>query len=97
MLSKRDLLLVRPWEQLRFKNHRNKVARATPAIDFGPPVPRDHVKLKLKKCQKEAERCEKIAQDNIKLLQRLQSIMKVNKVDNYWTEAPPKYIYKYTL
>lgn len=44
----------------------------------------------MKKLQKEAERCAQIEQDNFTLLQHLRSIMKTNRLDNFWVDAPPK-------
>lgn len=67
-----------------------KVETALPAIDVRSPVKRQHVACKLKKLQKESERCERIHQDNCTLLQHLSSIMKTNRLDNNWLEPPPK-------
>lgn len=67
-----------------------KVETALPAIDVQPPAPRYHVTCKLKKWQKEIERCARIEQDNFTLLQHLRHIMETNRVDNYWVDAPPK-------
>lgn len=64
---------------------------ALPAIDVGPPKNRIHVSYKLKKQQKEIERCNKIEKDNLKLLQRLRSCMSTSRVDNSWATAQPKY------
>ncbi|KOB51933.1 Uncharacterized protein OBRU01_01994 [Operophtera brumata] len=64
MLSRRDKLLVQPWEDRRFKDHRSK-------------------------CQRELDRKNKIQSDNYGLLQRLNAIMKVNRLDNHWTKPLP--------
>ncbi|KAG8305498.1 hypothetical protein J6590_068890 [Homalodisca vitripennis] len=94
MLTRRENLLIRPWQERRYINHRNKVESALPAIDVRPPAQRQHVACKLKKQQKEAERCERIHQDNFTLLQHLSSIMKTNRLDNYWVEAPPNFLHR---
>lgn len=90
MLSRRDKLLVQPWEDRRFKDHRLKVKLAQPAIDDRSPPPRPHVAMKLKKCQRELDRKAKIESDNFNLLQRLGAIMRVNRLDNHWTKPLPK-------
>ncbi|XP_044729665.1 uncharacterized protein CFAP97D2 [Chrysoperla carnea] len=89
MLSKRDNLLIRPWQQRRFENHRRKVQSALPAIDSGTPAFRGHVCCKLKRKQTEKERCIQIESDNLRLLQKMQSIMKKNRLDNHWRTPQP--------
>ncbi|XP_039279795.1 uncharacterized protein LOC111060105 isoform X5 [Nilaparvata lugens] len=91
MLSRRENLLIRPWQERRYVNHRKKVDGALPAIDVSPPTERAHVTCKLKKLQKEAERCSRIEKDNFTLLQHLSSIMHTSRVDNMWIEAPPNF------
>ncbi|RZF41116.1 hypothetical protein LSTR_LSTR002748 [Laodelphax striatellus] len=91
MLSRRENLLIRPWQERRYVNHRKKVDGALPAIDVSPPTQRAHVTCKLKKLQKEAERCSRIEKDNFTLLQHLSSIMHTSRVDNMWIEAPPNF------
>lgn len=90
MLTKKEKLLIRPWQMQRYYNHRVKVESAAPAIDFHPPPERAHITQKLKKLQKERERTEKIERDNIRLLQRLGAIMSKKRLDNIWTHARPK-------
>ncbi|XP_039279792.1 uncharacterized protein LOC111060105 isoform X2 [Nilaparvata lugens] len=68
-----------------------EVDGALPAIDVSPPTERAHVTCKLKKLQKEAERCSRIEKDNFTLLQHLSSIMHTSRVDNMWIEAPPNF------
>ncbi|GLV38810.1 uncharacterized protein CBL_05809 [Carabus blaptoides fortunei] len=97
MISRRDKLLVRPWEQRRYENHRRKVQSALPAIDVGPPPNRVHVFYKLKKQQKEYERCDKIEKDNFKLLQRMRSLMSTTRVDNTWTTAQPNFLNRVSM
>ncbi|XP_028035750.1 uncharacterized protein LOC114247101 isoform X2 [Bombyx mandarina] len=97
MLSRRDKLLVQPWEDRRFKDHRLKVKLAQPAIDDRSPPPRPHVAMKLKKCQRELDRKAKIESDNFNLLQRLGAIMRVNRLDNHWTKPLPNFQHKVGL
>ncbi|XP_054283272.1 uncharacterized protein LOC129000334 [Macrosteles quadrilineatus] len=94
MLTRRENLLIRPWQERRYIHHRHKVETALPAIDVRPPAQRHHVTCKLKKLQKEAERCERIHHDNFTLLQHLSGIMKTNRLDNYWVEAPPNFLHR---
>lgn len=67
-----------------------QVRSALPAIDDRPPPARPHVALKLKKQQREAERKNKILNDNFSLLQRLSGIMKLSRLDNHWVRPLPK-------
>ncbi|KAJ0182170.1 hypothetical protein K1T71_002892 [Dendrolimus kikuchii] len=97
MLSRRDKLLLQPWENRRFKDHRSKVKSALPAIDDRAPPARPHVALKLKKCQRELDRKIKIQSDNFSLLQRLSAIMKVNRLDNHWPKPLPNFQHKVGL
>ncbi|KAM3957710.1 uncharacterized protein ACR2FA_008282 [Aphomia sociella] len=97
MLSRRDKLLVRPWEDRRFKDHRLKVKSALPAIDDRAPATRPHVTLKLKKCQRELDRKNKIQSDNFGLLQRLNNIMREKRLDNQWTKPLPNFQHKVGL
>ncbi|EAT36244.1 AAEL011661-PA [Aedes aegypti] len=92
MLTKKEKLLIRPWQMQRYYNHRIKVETAVPAIDFHPPPARAHITQKLKKLQKERERTEKIERDNIRLLQRLGAIMSKKRLDNIWTHARPNFL-----
>ena len=62
---------------------------ATAVIDSGPPKERGHVTHKLKKLQVEDERTERIEHDNVRLLQRMASIMRTNRLDNRWITEPP--------
>lgn len=73
MLTKKEKLLIYPWQQQRYHQHRKKVQSAGPAIDFYPPNDYPHITAKLKKMQKESERQDKVNKDNIRLLQRLVS------------------------
>ncbi|GBP34588.1 hypothetical protein EVAR_85308_1 [Eumeta japonica] len=90
MLSRREKLLVHPWEERRFKDHRSKVISALPIIDASPPPERPHVALKLKKQQREDERRVRLENENFALLQRLGAIMKTKRLDNSWTTPMPQ-------
>ncbi|RVE46713.1 hypothetical protein evm_008633 [Chilo suppressalis] len=97
MLSRRDKLLIQPWDDRRFKDHRSKVRSALPAIDDRAPTARPHVVVKLKKFQRELDRKRKIQADNYSLLQRLNAIMKVNRLDNHWQKPLPNFQQKVGL
>ncbi|KAI8428377.1 hypothetical protein MSG28_002562 [Choristoneura fumiferana] len=94
MLSRRDKLLIQPWEERRFQDHRAKVECALPAIDARAPASRAHVAVKLKKWQREAERRRRVAEDNYSLLQRLQAIMRGKRLDNCWDTPLPNFRHK---
>ncbi|XP_047114187.1 uncharacterized protein LOC124794686 isoform X1 [Schistocerca piceifrons] len=94
MLTRREKLLIRPWQQRRYNNHRRKVQSALPAIDSSPPPTRQHVCCKLKKLQWEEERCARIEEDNFRLLQRMGHIMRTNRLDNHWTKTPPNFLHR---
>lgn len=107
MISKKDYLLLRPWQEKRYENHRRKVnlikkrinskkitlciqvLSASPAIDTKPPLHRQHVIVKLKKRQKESERCQEIEKNNLTLLKRLNHVSETNRIDNYWDKPLP--------
>lgn len=74
-----------------------KIRSAVPAIDTGPPAFRNHVVLKLKKRQKETERCRKIEQDNFLLLQKMNYIMRTSRVDNVWKTPQPDFLHRVTI
>ncbi|XP_063932071.1 uncharacterized protein LOC135144056 [Zophobas morio] len=97
MISRRDNLLVRPWQQRRYDNHRKKVQTAAPAIDNRTPLPRQHVTLKLKKKQKESERCEEIEKNNFSLLKRLSYVMRTSRVDNAWSTPQPNFLNRVSI
>lgn len=92
MLTKKEKLLIYPWQQKRFHQHRKKVQSAGPAIDFYPPNDYPHITAKLKKLQKESERQEKVNKDNIRLLQRLGNIMITKRLKNYWDSPRPSFL-----
>jgi hypothetical protein len=92
MLTKKEKLLIYPWQLKRFNQHRKKVENAEPAIDFDPPNEYPHITLKLKKFQKESERQEKVNRDNIRLLQRLGSIMTTKRLNNFWVSPRPNFL-----
>lgn len=74
-----------------------KVKSALPAIDTGPPAFQNHVVLKLKKRQKESERCKKIEQENFLLLQKINDIMRTSRVDNAWKTPQPNFLHRVTI
>lgn len=92
MISKKDNLLKRPWQQRKFDNHRRKVESALPAIDTHPPLYGSHVKVKLKKIQKEQERSQQINYENFLLLQKLNYITRTSRVDNTWKNPQPNFL-----
>ncbi|BES88627.1 Hypothetical protein NTJ_01433 [Nesidiocoris tenuis] len=92
MLTRRDNLLIRPWQERRYIQHRQKVKAALPAIDNAPPPLRVHVCYKLKKIQKENERCTQIISDNFMLLQHLSGIMSTTRIDHFWDEPPTNFL-----
>jgi len=94
MISRRENLLVRPWQLRRFSYHRKKVLSAHPAIDSAPPPFREHVSNKLKKTQVDSERRAKIVEDNFTLLQHLMKIRSTSRVDHFWTTPPPNFLSK---
>lgn len=53
--------------------------------------------MKLKKQQKESERCRKIEQDNFMLLQKMNYIMRTNRVDNTWKSPVPNFLNKIAI
>ncbi|KAI5704714.1 hypothetical protein M8J76_009899 [Diaphorina citri] len=97
MLSRRENLLIAPWQRRRYLDHRRKVQSALPAIDVKSPESRDHVTLKRKKIQKEYERCKKIEHDNFILLKHLDTIMTKCRVDNTWETPPPDFLHRIAM
>ncbi|CAH2104121.1 unnamed protein product [Euphydryas editha] len=97
MLSRREKLLVQPWEDRRYKDHRQKVASARAAVDAAAPAARPHVALKLKKWQRERERRDKLRDDNFGLLQRLARLMAARRLDDRWDRPPPNFHQKVGL
>lgn len=63
---------------------------AKSAIDMKPPVVYSHVVNKPKKVQRENERLYEIERENVRLLQRLGSIMNHPRLENYWQQPRPK-------
>lgn len=48
--------------------------------------------VKLKKQQKEKDRCKRIEHDNYLLLQRLNYVMRTSRVDNTWRSPQPNFL-----
>ncbi|KAK4880319.1 hypothetical protein RN001_008465 [Aquatica leii] len=92
MLSRRDKVLILPWQQRKYENHLRKVRSAAPVIDNRPPANREHVITKLKRKQTEIERCSQIEKDNLILLRKLNFITRTNRVDNYWSTPQPNFL-----
>lgn len=67
-----------------------QVSRALPRIDDVSPPQRNHVYIKCKKLQHEAERHAQIERDNFILLKHLNKIMTDKRVDNFWLQENPK-------
>ncbi|KAL1501887.1 hypothetical protein ABEB36_007127 [Hypothenemus hampei] len=88
MISTKDNLWVRPWQQRKYQHHKNKVLKARPVVDTRSPPERPHVTTKLKKLQKEYERSKAIERDNFILLQKLNYIMSTHWLDNYLGPQP---------
>ncbi|XP_013136064.1 PREDICTED: uncharacterized protein LOC106101387 [Papilio polytes] len=89
MLSRRDKLLIQPWEDRRYKDHRLKVKCALPVIDSSAPRARPHVARKLRRERCEAERAARVVRDNFTLLQRLAAVVATTRLDNRWLNPPP--------
>ncbi|XP_021936059.1 uncharacterized protein LOC110837820 isoform X3 [Zootermopsis nevadensis] len=92
MLTRREKLLILPWQQRRYNHHRRKVQSALPAIDVRPPPTHGHVCCKLKKQQREQERTTQIEQENYRLLQRMGTITQTSRLDNHWVTPPPSFL-----
>ncbi|CAH2004355.1 unnamed protein product [Acanthoscelides obtectus] len=92
MISRKDNLLVRPWEERKYLHHRQKVKSALPAIDNRPPPFRAHVAIKWKKHQKEIERCSQIERENFILWQKMNDLAKTSRIDNVWKTPQPNFL-----
>lgn len=90
MISRRDKLLIHPWEQRRYEQHREKVKSAKAAIDRSPPVFYPHIVQKAKKQQSERERTLHVEAENVRLLQSLSDIMRSKRMPDFWREPRPK-------
>ncbi|CAG9566442.1 unnamed protein product [Danaus chrysippus] len=91
MLSRREKLLVQPWQDRRYQDHRAKVSRSRPAVDCSRPAPRPHVRVKADLRRREDERATRLLDDNYRLLQRLAHIMTRNRLDNRWDKPLPNF------
>ncbi|XP_013104152.1 uncharacterized protein LOC106084781 [Stomoxys calcitrans] len=92
MISRRDKLLIHPWEQRRFEQHREKVKSAKAAIDRSPPIFYPHVVQKAKKQQSERERTLHVEAENVRLLQSLADIMRSKRMPDFWREPRPNFL-----
>ncbi|XP_066967075.1 forkhead box protein C1 [Macrobrachium rosenbergii] len=82
MLTRREVIIEKPFRDRRYKDHRRKVRSALPRIDAGPPPEYPHLVLKLKKLRMETDRQGKICQDNLNLVHRMAIIMRTKRLDN---------------
>ncbi|KAG7161716.1 tubby-related protein 1-like isoform X2 [Homarus americanus] len=82
MLTRREVVIEKPFRDRRYRDHRRKVRSALPRIDSGPPREYPHLVVKLKKLRLERDRQGKICQDNIKLVHRMAVIMRTKRLDN---------------
>ncbi|XP_037793851.1 uncharacterized protein CFAP97D2-like [Penaeus monodon] len=82
MLTRREVVIEKPFQDRRYNDHRRKVQSALPRIDAGPPREYPHLILKLKKLRLEKDRQGKICEDNIKLVHRMAIIMRTKRLDN---------------
>uniref|UniRef100_A0A0N7ZDB0 Uncharacterized protein n=1 Tax=Scylla olivacea TaxID=85551 RepID=A0A0N7ZDB0_SCYOL len=82
MLTRREVVVEKPFQDRRYKDHRRKVMSALPRIDTGPPVEYPHLVVKLKKLRLEKDRQGKICEDNLKLAHRMAIIMRTKRLDN---------------
>ncbi|XP_069949322.1 serine/arginine repetitive matrix protein 1 isoform X2 [Cherax quadricarinatus] len=82
MLTRRQVIIEKPFRDRRYRDHRHKVRSAVPRIDAGPPREYPHLVVKLKKLRLERDRQGKICEDNIKLVHRMAIIMRTKRLDN---------------
>ncbi|CAB3237672.1 unnamed protein product [Arctia plantaginis] len=75
----------------------DKLAKMRAAVDTRAPAARPHVALKLKKASQEQDRTNRVQRDNYTILQRLERIMKVNRLDNRWSKPLPNFQQKVGL
>ncbi|XP_045469929.1 uncharacterized protein LOC123677456 isoform X1 [Harmonia axyridis] len=92
MISRKDKILNKPYEERKYENHRRKVKSAMPAIDNRPPNSRQHVRIKSKKYLMEKNQMDKIQRHNFLLLQKLNDIKKKCRVDHYWSSPLPQMV-----
>ncbi|XP_055853357.1 uncharacterized protein LOC129917066 [Episyrphus balteatus] len=92
MISRREKLLIHPWELQRYQKHRQNVLNAKAAIDVKTPLSYAHVTVKPKKVQAERERLEKIERENVRLLQKLGDIMGSKRLKNFWNQSRPDFL-----
>ncbi|XP_065202110.1 uncharacterized protein LOC135832651 [Planococcus citri] len=97
MITRKENLLVRPFQHRNYVQHRQKVITALPRIDDVTPPKRSHVYVKCKKIQTEAERHAQIERDNFILLKHLNDIMHIKRVDNCWLYEHPKFLQRIKL
>ncbi|KND03166.1 uncharacterized protein SPPG_02227 [Spizellomyces punctatus DAOM BR117] len=72
-------LLGRRWDMAKRKIHLQRLAKAKSSIDTSPPKEYPHLQHKLKKLQMQEERRAQIEHDNKILVDKMSSIMKLEK------------------
>ncbi|KAL7648541.1 UNVERIFIED_CONTAM: hypothetical protein RMT77_000447 [Armadillidium vulgare] len=82
MLTRREVVIEKPFQDRRFLDHRRKVCSALPRIDAGPPQRFPHLDVKMKKLRIEKDRQNKICEDNIRLIHRLAIIMRTKRMED---------------
>ncbi|XP_050427373.1 uncharacterized protein LOC126837496 [Adelges cooleyi] len=97
MLSRKEELFVKPFQQRLYHQHKSKLKSATARVDNTPPQEWSHIVRKKKKFQKEKERCTQILINNSILWQHLNNIMSTSRVDNRWDGEQPKYCHRVKL
>ncbi|KAJ8942283.1 hypothetical protein NQ318_005601 [Aromia moschata] len=87
MISKKDNLFLRPWQQRKFEHHRRKVKSALPAIDTSPPAYREHVAIKMK--TKDVVELKEII---ICYYKKMNYITRTSRIDNVWRTPQPNFL-----
>ncbi|CAI6358124.1 unnamed protein product [Macrosiphum euphorbiae] len=97
MLTRKEELFVKPFQQRLYHQHKVKLKSATARVDTTPPQEWQHIVLKTKKYQKERERCTQILLNNGILWRHLSEIMSTRRVDNRWDYEQPKFFHRVNL
>ncbi|XP_022164967.1 uncharacterized protein LOC111029994 [Myzus persicae] len=97
MLTRKEELFVKPFQQRLYHQHKVKLKSATARVDTTPPQEWQHIVLKTKKYQKERERCTQILMNNGILWRHLSEIMNTRRVDNRWDYEQPKFFHRVNL
>ncbi|KAL5238160.1 hypothetical protein ACI65C_005570 [Semiaphis heraclei] len=97
MLTRKEELFVKPFQQRLYHQHKVKLKSATARVDTTPPQEWQHIVLKSKKYQTERERCTQILLNNGILWRHLNEIMSTRRVDNRWDHEQPKFFHRVSL